>query len=158
MSRFLMVGLAAAFADALTKVWAEQELALHQPVPIIGPLFQLTLGYNTGTAFGLFADGGSWLLIATGAIIVGLSLWLLVAQRVGTFPRMAWPLGLLLGGAAANFADRWLDGRVTDFLDVGLGASRWPTFNLADSFIVIGVTTLLVTNLGACADSAPAPR
>jgi len=53
---------------------------------------------------------------------------------------------LLLGGAIANFGDRLLDGRVTDFLDVGLGITRWPTFNLADSFIMLGIAWLLLLN------------
>ena len=50
---------------------------------------------------------------------------------------------MILGGAIANFVDRLSDGRVTDFLDFGLGAARWPTFNLADSFIIVGAALLL---------------
>jgi signal peptidase II len=53
-----------------------------------------------------------------------------------------------LGGAIANFADRLIDGRVTDFLDVGVGAARWPTFNLADSFIIVGMAWLLLISYG----------
>ncbi|HPJ23952.1 MAG TPA: signal peptidase II [Bacillota bacterium] len=56
-------------------------------------------------------------------------------------------MGFLLGGAMGNFVDRFLDGRVIDFLDVGLGGMRWPTFNLADSFIVLSLAVLLLINL-----------
>lgn len=131
--------------DGLTKILAEQALELHQPVPVIDDFFRLTLGYNTGVAFGMFANGGLAPLIVTGIIIVGLIIWFGQALYTGHFPRQAaWPIGLLLGGAIGNFLDRLPDKRVTDFLDVGIGAARWPTFNLADSFILIGVGLLMV--------------
>lgn len=131
--------------DGLTKTWAEQALVLYQPVPVIGEIFRLTLGYNSGVAFGLFANGGIVPLVVTGVVIVGLVVWLASALRGGEFPPTAGlPIGLILGGAIANFADRLPDGRVTDFIDLGLGASRWPTFNLADSFIVLGVSLLML--------------
>ena len=58
----------------------------------------------------------------------------------GQLPRRAvWPLGLILGGAIGNFVDRLPDGLVTDFLDFGVGTLRWPTFNLADTFLILGV-------------------
>ena len=143
--RLLPSFLIALVLDGLTKTWAEQALVLYQPVPVIGEIFRLTLGYNSGVAFGLFAQGGILPLVVTGVVIVGLVVWLVSALRGGEFPPVAGlPIGLILGGAIANFADRLPDGRVTDFLDVGVGASRWPTFNLADSFIVLGVVFLML--------------
>lgn len=132
--------------DGLTKVWAEQ--VLTAPSPILGQAFRLTLGYNTGVAFGLFANGETFPLIFTGVIIVGLVIWLAGASRRGELPAATHiPIGMILGGAVANFADRLPDGRVTDFLDFGLGVVRWPTFNLADSFIVVGAAMLLWISL-----------
>jgi signal peptidase II len=143
VSLMLVVGV-----DMLSKFWAERFLDLHQPVPIVGQFFQLTLSYNTGVAFGLFAKGGPWPTILTGIIILGLVIWLVNLLRSGDFPTQAtWPIGLFVSGAIANFVDRLSDGRVTDFLDVGFGASRWPTFNLADGFIVFGVTLLILITL-----------
>lgn len=130
--------------DFLTKTWAERTLLLYTPIPLIGQFFRLTLGYNTGVAFGLFANGGVGPLILTGIIILILAVWLARALRAGEIPRVAaFPIGMILGGAVANFLDRLPDGRVTDFLDMGFGATRFPTFNLADSFIVTGVVVLL---------------
>ena len=141
----LMVTLA---LDGLTKTWMERVLVPSQPMPLGSQFFRLTLGYNTGVAFGLFANGGAWPLITTGMIIIALMVWLLNALRTSELPRRAaWPVGLVLGGAIANFVDRLLDGRVTDFLDVGFGTTRWPAFNLADTFIVLGVTLLLLFSL-----------
>ena len=125
----LLVSLLVVLAlDGATKILAEQYLALHQPVPVVGDYFRLTLGYNTGVAFGMFANGGLAPLIVTGVIIVALVIWFSRALYTGHFPgRAAWPIGLLLGGAIGNFVDRLPDKRVTDFLDVGLGATRWET-------------------------------
>ena len=143
--QLLSAMLIAFVLDWLTKAWAEQSLELYQPVPVIGEVFRFTLGYNTGVAFGLFANGGPWPLIVTGLVIFGLLIWFVRALRLQQLPGVAaWPIGLLLGGAIANFGDRFPDGRVTDFLDVGIGATRWPTFNLADSFILIGLGLLLL--------------
>lgn len=144
--RIFATFIIALLLDGLTKAWAEQ--ALTTPIPILGQAFRLTLGYNTGVAFGLFANGGTFPLILTGVIIVGLGIWLLGALRHGEFPvAMHIPIGMILGGAVANFVDRLPDGRVTDFIDFGLGTARWPTFNLADSFIIVGAAILLWTIL-----------
>ena len=146
--RLLPALLVALALDGLTKAWAEQALRLGEPVPVVGQVVRLTLGYNTGVAFGLFANGGPWPLLVTGLIIGVLVIGLWGSLRAGELPRTAaWPAGLMLGGAIANFADRLPDGRVTDFLDFGLSAQRWPTFNLADSFIVFGLALLLIINL-----------
>jgi signal peptidase II len=142
--RIFATVIVALLLDGLTKAWAEQ--ALTTPIPILGQTFRLTLGYNTGVAFGLFANGGAFPLIVTGVIIVGLVIWLVRELRRGEFPAATHlPIGMILGGAVANFADRLSNGRVTDFLDFGLGSARWPTFNLADSFIIVGAAILLWT-------------
>jgi signal peptidase II len=91
---------------------------------------------NTGVAFGAFQGAG--LLVA---ILIGVSLTLLLGYFVlhRDMPLLWLPVGLLLGGALGNLADRARDGAVIDFIDpVG-----WPAFNLADACIVIGVLMLL---------------
>jgi signal peptidase II len=143
-SRLLPPMIAVLVLDLSSKLWAEQSLVPHEPVPVIGQYFRLTLGYNTGVAFGLFANGGDWPLYVTGIIILGLTVWLSKGLYSGEFPpRSGWLMGMLLGGAVANFGDRLWDGRVTDFLDAGVGPARWPTFNLADSFIVVSLMMLM---------------
>lgn len=148
ISRVLAVVLIALVLDGLTKRWAEQALMFRIPRAVWGQYFQLTLDYNTGVAFGLLANGGEWLLALTSLLIGGLVIWLGNALRTGQLPAVAaWPAGMILGGAIANFVDRLADSRVTDFLDVGIGSSRFPTFNIADSCIVVGVGFLMVTIL-----------
>ena len=136
--------------DAVSKVWTERNLSPFEPVEVLGNFFRLTLGYNTGVAFGMFSNGGNWPIYVTGGIILGLAVWFSRGLLIGHFPAwMAWPVGLLLGGALGNFIDRLPDGRVTDFLDVGIGTFRWPTFNLADSFILIAVGLMMLSTFGS---------
>jgi len=96
----------------------------------------LTNTRNTGVAFGAFEGAG--LLVA---ILIGLSLALLVGYfALHRDMSLLWlPVGLLLGGALGNLADRARDGAVIDFID----PVAWPAFNLADACIVIGVVMLL---------------
>ena len=131
--------------DGATKLWALNNLSRQFAEPVVGEYFRLILGYNTGVAFGMFANGGNWPLIVPGVIIVILIVWFSRSLYSGHFPpQSVWPIGLILGGAIGNFIDRLIDGRVVDFLDFGLGAMRWPTFNMADSFILIGVGWLML--------------
>jgi len=143
-----VLGCGLAFAlDWRTKQWAEQSLSLYEPVPFIGQGIRLTLGYNSGVAFGMFPKGGLWLALASSAVLVGALVWFLHSVRTGgAHKAFAWPAGLLLGGGVANLLDRLLDGRVTDFIDIGLGAVRWPAFNVADACIVIAVAAFLLLN------------
>jgi signal peptidase II len=144
LSRLLAALLIVWVLDGLTKVWAVQTFEPYQPVPVIGQFFRLTLGYNTGVAFSLFTNSGLWPLLVTGVIILGLTVWFVSILRSGELPfQAAWPVGFILGGAMANFVDRLMDGKVIDFIDVGLGTTRWPAFNLADSCIVVGIVWLM---------------
>jgi signal peptidase II len=98
----------------------------------------LTNTRNSGVAFGAFEGGG--VLVA---ILIGISLALLIGYFAlnHDMPLLWLPVGLLLGGALGNLADRARDGAVIDFID----PVAWPAFNLADSCIVVGVFLLLWT-------------
>ena len=134
--------------DRLSKIRVENALASYQPYPIAGQFFRLSLGYNDGVAFGLFSNGGIWPLFISGIVIILMFIWFLLALHKGDLPlKMIMPIGLIYGGAIANFTDRLNDGRVTDFLDIGIGSLRWPTFNLADSLLVIGIAILMLLTI-----------
>jgi signal peptidase II len=123
--------------DQATKQLAQSNIAPGEQVDLI-PGLQLSYTRNTGVAFGALEGGG--LIVA---ILIGLSLALLIAYFIANRER-AWlwlPVGLLLGGALGNLADRARDGAVIDFID----PIAWPAFNVADSCIVIGVVVLLWT-------------
>jgi signal peptidase II len=115
---------------------------------VLGP-FSIHRVENSGIAFGLFSSATAIVTLAT-AFAVG---WMLVffARSGARHPVLPAALGLLIGGSVSNLVDRVRYGHVTDFLDFGW----WPAFNLADSFIVIGVAILLVALV--LADRRPKP-
>ena len=132
--------LAALVADQVTKHIVASNLSLGEGLHVVGP-FSIRHVQNSGIAFGLFSNATAAVIIVT-AIAVG---WMLVyfARSGGRHPVLPVALGLVIGGSVSNLADRVRLGFVTDFLDF----RYWPAFNLADSFIVIGVGILLAALL-----------
>lgn len=143
----VVVAVSTTFAAYLARRWAERGLDFDEPVSLAGALFRLTLGENAGVAFGLL--GGSPLVPWLSALaLVVFTLYLALSLR--TSRAVGISLGLVLGGGIANLIDRLDDGRVTDYLDAGLGAWRWPTFNLPDVAITVGF--FLVAWVLACGE------
>ena len=136
-----VVGAAVA-GDQLTKHLVTSWLALDQASQVIGPL-SIHRVENAGIAFGLFTSATGVVIALTALAVV----WMLVyfARSGARHPAIPAGLGLLIGGSLSNLVDRVRLGHVTDFIDFGW----WPAFNLADSFIVIGVGILLAAMFGA---------
>ncbi|MDP9070562.1 MAG: signal peptidase II [Actinomycetota bacterium] len=125
--------------DQLTKAWALRALA-DGPVHLIWTL-RLDLSFNSGAAFGL-GRGLAPLLVAVGVVLV--AVLLAVGGRAVTSSAGGVALGLVLGGAVGNLADRVLrahGGAVVDFIDF----QWWPAFNVADAAISCGALLLIVT-------------
>jgi signal peptidase II len=121
--------------DQATKQLAVARIGRGEEVEVFFGL-DLTNARNTGVAFGAFQGGG-----AIVAVLIAVALALLVGYFAvhRDRPWLWLPVGLLLGGALGNLADRARDGAVIDFID----PVAWPAFNVADSCIVIGVLALL---------------
>ena len=143
------VVLAAIAADQLTKLLVSSQLALDESLHVVGP-FAIHHVQNSGIAFGLFSSA-TVAVTALTALAVG---WMLVffARSGARHPVLPVALGLLIGGSTSNLIDRVRLGHVTDFLDL----RYWPAFNLADSFIVIGVAILFLALL--LGDTSRRPR
>ena len=120
----------------MTKHVVTSSLDLGESTHVLGPL-DIHHVQNTGIAFGLFGGATALVVLFTGAALV----WMLVffARSGSRHALIPVALGFLIGGSASNLVDRVRLGHVTDFLDLGF----WPAFNLADSFIVIGVALLV---------------
>lgn len=148
MLKWLWLSVVVIVLDQLTKVGAETWLRFHDPVPVT-PFFNLMLSYNPGAAFSFLSDAGGWqrwffvvLALLVSAVIV---LWL---RRLPAAQRWtAAALALVVGGAIGNVIDRLVYGHVVDFLDFYIGHWHWPTFNIADSAISVGVAILLIDGL-----------
>ncbi len=126
--------------DQLTKWWAVDRLA-RGPVHVVGTL-DLELTRNTGSAFSLFQGDAAVLAVVALALLGGL---VLLVRRSPSIGRAA-VLGLIIGGALGNLADRLFrgdHGAVVDFIALHV----WPTFNVADSCIVVGCVLLAVSVL-----------
>jgi len=133
VSQWVVLGLVAGatvLADQLTKQVVGRTLTLGDSVDILGP-FSIHHVQNSGIAFGLFGSRTS-IVIAVTAVAVGAML-VFFARSGRRHPVLPVALGLVVGGSIL--------GHVTDFLDF----VAWPAFNLADTFIVVGVATLFGT-------------
>jgi signal peptidase II len=133
----LSVATAVVVADQITKNLIERDVALGQRHDML-PFLDITHVRNTGIAFGIFPGRLEVISLLTAAAVV----WMLVHFARSGARHVLFPaaLGLLIGGSVSNLADRIRNGFVTDFIHV----SHWPTFNLADTFIVVGVALLLL--------------
>ncbi len=131
----VLVFSSAVAGDQLTKAVVSRTLALGEAVDLTSFL-QIHHVRNSGIAFGLFADGTAVVIGLTGVAVAAM-VWFFrrSAQRHRLLPTA---FGLVLGGSVSNLIDRVRLGNVTDFID----PSYWPAFNLADTFIVVGVATL----------------
>jgi signal peptidase II len=131
------VALAGVTADQLTKAIVTNRLDLNDEVHIGGP-FSIHHVTNSGIAFGLFASATAAVILLTTLAVA----WMLYffARSGARHPVLPVALGLVIGGSVSNLVDRVRLGHVTDFLDF----RYWPAFNLADTFIVVGVAALLL--------------
>ncbi len=136
------VAFAGVAADQLTKSIVTSRLDLNDQVHVVGP-FSIHHVTNSGIAFGLFASATSIVILLTGLAVA----WMLYffARSGSRHPVLPVALGLVIGGSVSNLTDRVRLGHVTDFLDF----KYWPAFNLADSFIVVGVAALLLALVAA---------
>jgi signal peptidase II len=130
--------LAVLAADQLTKYLVVRNLAGHPPFGVIGSFVELRYTTNSGGAFSLLTGTPLFFAVMAVVIIGGI---IHAARRAEGLP-VLFALGLVLGGALGNLADRLFrdDGAVVDFVKVGI----WPVFNLADSCIVVGGLLLVL--------------
>lgn len=109
---------------------------------VIGEWFRLRLTYNTGGVFGIFQGNAFIFHMLTGIAILFLLFYYI---KTADFSRLfQLSIAFILGGALGNFTDRFFRPGVVDFIDMGIGNYRWPTYNIADSFITVGAVLLAV--------------
>ena len=121
--------------DQFSKFLVRDQLLFRESFPRDG-FFRFTHTFNTGSAFGIFRDQNTPLILVS---IVGVAILIMIyrsQRRPGNLLRLS--LGLQIGGALGNLLDRVRLGHVTDFMDVG----DWPIFNIADASIITGLVIL----------------
>lgn len=133
--------------DQLTKIYIHTHFQLHESMPVLNPIFNLTYVRNFGAAFGFLAESHPtfreifFLSIPPIAIVIIISI---LKNVPNTDKWQIFALSSIFAGAIGNYIDRLRFGYVIDFLDFHIQQYSWPAFNIADSAIVCGVAILLV--------------
>jgi signal peptidase II len=147
--------------DQVSKLIVDRTFPLYTSIPVIENFFNLTYIRNKGAAFGMLANSHDTFRLAFLVLfsLVAIGFLITVLRRLPESERaLTVALSLILGGAIGNLIDRFLYGEVIDFLDFYWSNFHWPAFNLADSFITIGVTITLYRLLTTKDEDPFAPR
>lgn len=146
--RAVPVALVVLALDQVSKYFIEMWLIPYRELAVF-EYFSLALSYNQGVAFGIFHDASSAVHVLLQIVILYIIGWLLYTLhklKRSELP-LLWPLALILGGALGNGVDRFLDGRIVDFLALHYEDWYWPTFNIADMAITIGAGLFIYQTL-----------
>jgi len=143
----LVIATLVFIGDRVTKAVVDATIPEQATIPVVPHFFNLVHARNAGAAFGLFSNSPApWKTF----LLIGVSsaLLLVVLAMMWRGRQFRWGTGvalaLIMGGALSNLFDRIRQGRVLDFLDVYWRDYHWPTFNLADSAIVVGAGLLVL--------------
>lgn len=146
--RWLWLSVIVLIADQMTKYSVVHNLSLGETKPIV-PFLNLTLAFNQGAAFSFLNQAGGWQQwFFTGiAVVICVVLLCWLARMPRNHQWIACAAALIFGGALGNLFDRVYHHYVIDFIDFHIGAWHYPTFNVADSAVVVGVMMLLLDML-----------
>ncbi len=147
----VFIAISAAFLDIFTKKLIfhilDQQSGGYEGFYIeITNFFNLVKVWNRGVSFGMFSDVENSQIIFS-AIVSSITLIMLIWLYRNDKPYLMIAIALIIGGALGNLSDRITNGAVADFLDFHIANYHWPAFNLADSFVFIGVFMLILEDL-----------
>lgn len=143
MFLYYFIALCVIMADHAAKWLVSTYMNIGQEIPLIPGVLGLASIRNRGAAFGILQGQTLFFIIATTVVLIGIMLYLPKARRESTI--LAYGLALILGGALGNFIDRVLKGEVVDMIQVHF--FNFPIFNVADSFLCIGVILVIIDSL-----------
>ena len=137
----LLIVFAVVALDQVTKFLIVNSLTQYDAIEVF-PFLHIVSVRNTGSAFGMFRTFGSNFFIVVSAAAIVFIIYLLIKNAYNVFA-----LSLILGGAIGNLIDRLFYGKVVDFIDFSVGNYHWPSFNVADSALTVGIIVLFLTSL-----------
>ncbi len=135
------IALIVSFLDRLTKLFVSERMRLFESKSIIGNFFRITYVRNPYAAFSM-KFGNYYVMMVLSFIAVFFIAYYFAITKFTKLKIIA--LSMILGGAIGNIYDRLMQREVVDFLDFGIGKWRYATFNIADSFVVIGSILLFI--------------
>ena len=143
MLKYIVIAFLIVILDLISKQWIFNHLDFGSAL-VITPFFNIVHFQNTGAAFSFLSEASGWqryffIVVSLIAIVIIIRL---MRERLKQ-PLLCLALAFVLGGALGNLCDRSYYGFVIDFIYVHYEAYYWPAFNVADSFISIGVALIL---------------
>lgn len=129
--------------DQISKLLVVRLIDINKNIELIKNFFYLTYIRNTGAAFSILT--GQRIFLITIAIIILASLFNYLRKNKIYKKLEQLALSLIIGGSFGNLLDRIIRGYVVDFIDIKIFGYNFPVFNIADTFIVIGVFFLIIT-------------
>lgn len=130
--------------DIVSKILIERHVGVGQHIDFLGGFLRITLVYNTGGVFGIMQGYKTVFLVVSIVVLLLMGVYYFL-EKNKTLP-FTLAMSLIMGGAVGNIIDRLVPGRigVVDFISMGIdGIYRWPTYNIADSSIVVGAFLLV---------------
>ena len=144
--RVLFVSAVLVLADQISKTIVVRTMSLYETVPVIQNFFHFTYITNDGMAFGIDFPFGYYIFSGVSILLTLFLFWYLWSVR-NDFIMIRLGLAMIIAGAIGNLIDRLLLGEVIDFLDFMIGDFHWYIFNLADSYVTIGMTLILIDGI-----------
>jgi len=145
MTKIIILSIILFIVDQISKILAVKLIDINHSIEVIKNFFYLTYTHNTGAAFSILMGKRIFLILIAVVILIAIFNYLRKNKIESKVEKIAF--SLVIGGSIGNLLDRIVRGYVIDFLDFKIFGYNFPIFNLADTFIVIGVFLLLIITL-----------
>ncbi|TET77355.1 MAG: signal peptidase II [Candidatus Cloacimonadota bacterium] len=138
---FAFISLTVIFCDQLSKYIVSKTMYIGQSIRVIGSFFRITYLRNPNVAFGIPVGSPLLMMVLTSIATILLIVYFFRIKEEGILFNIG--LVLIIGGAIGNLIDRFRMRQVIDFIEIGIKRFKWPVFNIADSFVTIGIIVIL---------------
>ena len=141
--KVLFVSAILVLADQISKTIVVKTMSLYESIPVIQNFFHFTYITNDGMAFGINFPFGYYIFTSVSVLLTLFLFWYLWSVRTHSIV-IRLGISFIIAGAIGNLIDRIFLGAVIDFLDFMIGNFHWYVFNLADSYVTVGMVLVLV--------------
>ena len=144
--KVLFVSAILVLADQISKTIVVKTMSLYESIPVIQNFFHFTYITNDGMAFGINFPFGYYIFTSVSVLLTLFLFWYLWSVRTHSIV-IRLGISFIIAGAIGNLIDRIFLGSVIDFLDFMIGNFHWYVFNLADSYVTVGMVLVLVDSI-----------
>ena len=144
--KVLFVSAILVLADQISKTIVGKTMSLYESIPVIQNFFHFTYITNDGMAFGINFPFGYYIFTSVSVLLTLFLFWYLWSVRTHSIV-IRLGISFIIAGAIGNLIDRIFLGAVIDFLDFMIGNFHWYVFNLADSYVTVGMVLVLVDSI-----------